>query len=79
MSVEKLPDIAKAISVLGVTAALALYLSWFVTQVVAADLRHIKGQHDTLEMYLAQVCRNTAPTPVDRISCDRIRGTMGPH
>lgn len=71
-----LPWWVKAAYMLGVPAAIALFLLWFVTTSVAGEIKglrddtrqHMRDQARQLQ-YLRAICLNTAPTDLARAQC----------
>ena len=63
-----------AVVKLGVPAAIALFLVWWLTSSVAASLSTIKDRLDrhvsSSDFYQHQICRNTARTEAERQACD---------
>lgn len=50
-----------AIYRVGVPAALSIFLVWFVTRGISADLNAMREEHQDMRFYLQGICINTAP------------------
>ena len=71
-SLEGLPLWARMVVIVGVQSAISIYLIYFITTGVSADITVVKSQIQENSVFLAQICRNTATNPDDRRACDRI-------
>jgi hypothetical protein len=67
-----LPAWARAAAFLGAPTVIALYLVYYVTQSLGAELVAHGRDTERLLAVLTQVCRNVAPTNVDRDRCDQL-------
>mgnify|MGYP001559873781 FL=1 len=72
-----MPWWVRALYVLGVPAAIAIFLIYFVTSAVSSELAglradvrmHMRDQ-SLLVYYLEALCRNTAETDTERTACE---------
>ena len=62
-------DLVDWVGKVGVPAAIALFLVWFLTHGIGADISAMRSEHQELRIYLRAICFNTSTTEAQRANC----------
>lgn len=71
------PMWVKAVSVVGIPGAIALYLVYYVATTSAGDHKQLMQQHERSNAFLGQICRNTARSASQETICSQIELGVG--